>query len=129
MRLLQGISGLLRQCKSRPGLRPDIVYASSAEPKQKSSLTAEQLARRKLNSECRKRGKWGHWHSDHIDTGKLKPNTPSRDMKEDTSGKVSVTFQMVNVDTYHEISSEQKFSLKAGQLLDDSAQYYGIGEQ
>ena len=63
-----------------------------------------------------------------MDNAKLKPNTPSCDKKGDLPGKGSVTFHMVNVDTYHANSSEQKFFLKAGLLLDDGAPYSGIGE-
>ena len=72
--------------------------------------------------------KWGHWDSDHLENGKLKPNTPSRDTKEDKAGNGAVTFNMVNVSTCSRNYSDTTFLVENGPLLDDGTPYSGIGE-
>ena len=123
----EDIAGLLRQCKSKQPARSVGISGNSVSTRPK--LTPEQLAKKKLNSRCRKCQKWGHWDSDHLENGKLKPNTPSRETKEDNAGKGAVTFNMVNVSKCPSGSSGTNFSLETGPLLDDGAPYSGIGEQ
>lgn len=46
--------------------------------------TPQEIAALKQNSQCRKCNQWGHWHSDHLDDGSIKPGTKSRKSKEST---------------------------------------------
>lgn len=71
---------------------------------------------------------WGHWHSDNFYDGKLKPNTPSRDSKEDNANSGAVTFNMVHAGQSSETSDMKDISFHVGPLLDDSALYSRMGE-
>ena len=122
----EDIASLLRQCKSRQPPRSVGISGNSVFTRPK--LTPEQLAKKKLNSRCRKCQKWGHYDSDHLVNGKLKPNTPSRDTKKDKAGNGAVTFNMVNVSTCSRNYSDKTFLVENGPLLDDGAPYSGVGE-
>ena len=125
----EDIAELPRQCKFMPGPGRYVVIANAALSKSRESLTPEQIAKKKLNSECRKCGKWSHWHSDYLENGKLKPSTPSRDMQEDSSAHGSVSFNMADVEACSTYSSHKHFCLNLGLTLDDGAPCSGIGEQ
>ena len=91
-------------------------------------MTPAELPKKNLNSKCQKSAKWSLWHSSHLDNGNLKPNTLSRDSKEDASNSAAVTFNMVHTRQSPEPSDMNDISFDTGPLLDDRGPYSRIGE-
>lgn len=89
---------LLRSCRCSQTPKLTGVSVNSEFPR--PELTPEELAKKNLILKCRKCGKCGHWHSDHVENGRLKPDKPSRDTSEEKSGNRAVTLKMVNVNTF-----------------------------
>lgn len=140
------IASVLLQCDScSPKMNSDhatkYLSASSVSPngfqkryksKERRKLTAEQLPDLKRKSKCRQCEKYGHWKSDHLPNGQLKPGVKSTDTAPDTDNvsqgrpKKTVTFNMVQVNG--SCSHETSFDFNSiGPLLDDGAPYRGMG--
>lgn len=94
----------------------------------RKALIPEQLAKKKPMLTCRKRRKWGHWHSYHLENAKLKPNNLLRD-KITNHHLWCCHIQYGNIADGSSDSSEFSSSLSVGPLLDDGTQCSGIGEQ